>query len=85
MRARTEGSRRKRRVRHLRRLAEAMGLRAVGMAPMDMRTFLTPSRGPSSLRGALAGGGALLSGLRSPPPRLPPPRYKEIVSLGEVN
>jgi hypothetical protein len=51
---------------------------------MGLRTFLTPSRGPSSLRGALGGGGALLSGLRSPPPRLPPPRYRERVSLGEV-
>jgi hypothetical protein len=55
------------------------------MAPMHMRTFLTPSRGPSSLRGALGGGGALLSGLRPPPPLLPPPRYRKIVSHGEVN
>jgi hypothetical protein len=37
-------------------------------------TFLTPSLGPSSLRGPRGGGGARLSGLRPAPPPLPPPR-----------
>lgn len=39
-------------------------------------TFLTPSLGPSSLslRGPRGGAGARLSGLRPPPPPLPPPR-----------
>jgi hypothetical protein len=45
---------------------------AMGSCLAMSLTFLTPSLGPSSLRGPRGAGGARLSGLR-PPPLLPPP------------
>jgi hypothetical protein len=47
---------------------------AMGSCLAISLTFLTPSLGPSSLRGPRGAGGARLSGLRPPPLPPPPPR-----------
>jgi hypothetical protein len=71
------GSRR-REMRHLSLVSRAC--RSMFFSPTVSLTFLTPSLGPSSLRGPRGGGGARLSGLRPPP--LAPPRCCIIMSRG---